>query len=583
MTAHAQNRFASVFRASTPAAGVATAAGGLALAGLVFYAPAVVTAGAVALVFVAGAAWVRRADRARARAEETFRLAEEALRREREFVRLVLDTDPNLIFVKDAAGTFVRANKALADLYGTTPEAMVGRAAGGGLASPKEAAEFRRVEQEVLRTGRAVAVDEVNTRPDGRVFWFHTIKVPLALPDGTTHVLGISADITERKQLEGQFRQSQKMEAIGRLAAGVAHDFNNMLTVINGYSEITLAVLPPFDPLRDAIDQIRQAGERAALLTRQLLAFSRKQVLRPVTLSVNALLADMESMLRRLIGEDLDLTIRTAPGLWQVRADAGQLEQVVMNLCINARDAMANGGQLTVETANVVLDRSYVGLHPEAHAGDHVLLAVSDTGCGMDGPTRAQIFEPFFTTKGPDKGTGLGLATVFGIVKQSGGHVEVYSEPGLGSTFKVYLPRDRTGAPSGERRLEMQTVPGGTETVLLAEDEDGVRAFVTLVLQGKGYTVLEARHGAEALAICEGHEGPIDLLVTDVVMPNMSGRETAERLRAARPEMKVLYLSGYTDDAVVRHGVLEAESPFLQKPFSPNALARKVRAVLDVG
>jgi PAS domain S-box-containing protein len=385
----------------------------------------------------------------------------------------------------------------------------------------------------------------------------------------------------ERDLLQEQFRQAQKMEAVGRLAGGVAHDFNNLLTVINGYSEIVIAGLDRDDPTRAMIEEVKLAGERAALLTRQLLAFSRKQVLQPTLLDLNSLVANMETMLRRLIGEDIDFQLRTTLNLWRNRADVGQLEQVVMNLCVNARDAMPKGGKLTIETANVTLEESYVANHSEAHTGEFVLLAVSDTGCGIDEATKARIFEPFFTTKGPEKGTGLGLATVFGIVKQSGGHIEVYSEVGMGTTFKVYLPRDLDGKQNVEKQTENKTMSQGTETLLLAEDEDNVRSFARIVLQNCGFTVLEAKDGAEALSICERKENKFQLLVTDVVMPNLSGREVADRIVAIRPEIKVLFLSGYTDDAIVHHGVLEAGTPFLQKPFTPAALAKKVREVLD--
>jgi len=394
-------------------------------------------------------------------------------------------------------------------------------------------------------------------------------------------IVGSWLDITERKRLEEQFRQSQKMEAVGRLAGGIAHDFNNLLTVIMGYSEIALEGLRQGDPLRDAIEEIGKASTRAAALTRQLLAFSRRQMLVPAVVDFNALLFEIEKMLSRLIGEDVELTIRPAHGLWAVKVDPGQMEQVVMNLVINARDAMPRGGKLTIETANVELDESYVKLRPEAHAGGHVRVSVSDTGCGMDAATRARAFEPFFTTKSPDQGTGLGLATVYGIVTQSGGHIELYSEPELGTTFKIYIPRDRGGASPLEPRSGPATSVRGSETVFLVEDEAPVRSLARMVLESNGYHVLEADQPHAALQLFEQLGDPVQLLITDVVMPHMSGRQLAERLQPLRPEMKVLFVSGYTDDAVVRHGILDAGTPFLQKPFTPAALAQKVRAVLD--
>jgi nitrogen-specific signal transduction histidine kinase len=393
-------------------------------------------------------------------------------------------------------------------------------------------------------------------------------------------IVGNLRDVTERKRLEEQFRQAQKMQAVGRLAGGIAHDFNNLLTIILGYCEIVLEGLRPSDPLHDLLEQIEKAGKRASVLTNQLLAFSRKQVLQPRVLELNVLVAEMEKMLGRLIGEDVDLAVAAAPDLWRIKADVGQMEQVLMNLAINARDAMTNGGKLTIETDNVELDDLYVSAHSESRPGEYVRLAVTDSGCGMDPVTMAQIFEPFFSTKG-DKGTGLGLATVYGIVKQSGGHIEVYSEVGIGTTFKVYLPRDYEDSTTHSASQAPKTIHQGNETVLLTEDEDAVRALAKLVLQRNGYRVLEARHGGEALLLCEQTQEVIDLLVTDVVMPNMNGRQVAERLKTIRPEMKVLFLSGYTDDAIVRHGVLDANMHFLQKPFTAEGLAQKVRTVLD--
>jgi PAS domain S-box-containing protein len=394
-------------------------------------------------------------------------------------------------------------------------------------------------------------------------------------------IYAIARDITDQQLLEEQYRQSQKMEAVGRLAGGVAHDFNNLLTVILGYSEIAFGSLHAADPLRGMIEEIKKAAERAELLTRRLLAFSRKQILQPDVLDLNSLLADTRSMLGRLIGEDIEILLRPAPDLWRVKADRGQLEQVVMNLAINARDAMPTGGKLRIDTANVTLDARYVSLYPDAHAGDHVLLAVSDTGCGMDAATQARIFEPFFTTKGPDLGTGLGLATVYGIVKQSGGHIELHSKPDRGATFMIYLPREREAIRAEQAQSALDQAPSGSETVLLAEDEDAVRTLTRLALQREGYTVLEARNGEEALMIGQQHKGAIDLLLTDLVMPKLSGRQLAEYLLKIRPDVKVLYVSGYMDDAIIRHGLLTASTAFLQKPFSPDLLAQKVREVLD--
>jgi PAS domain S-box-containing protein len=374
------------------------------------------------------------------------------------------------------------------------------------------------------------------------------------------------ADITERKRLESELRQAQKLEGIGQLAGGIAHDFNNLLTVITGRSHLVLAQLPADHAVRRHIDLIQTTAERAAALTRQLLAFSRKQVLEPKVLDVNAVVTGLAPMLRRLIGENLEFAVVPAPELGPVKADPSQLEQVILNLAVNARDAMPQGGTLTIETANVELDETYTRRHPGANAGRFVMLAVSDTGHGMDAAIKARIFEPFFTTKDPGKGTGLGLATVFGIVKQSGGSIGVYSEPGHGTTFKVYLPRvdeaiDQTATGAAP------TLARGSETILLVEDDDEVRAL--------------APAPAEALQLAGSHSGPIHLLVTDVVLPQLSGRGLAERLAPEHRDLRVLYMSGYTDDAIVRHGMLEEGTAFLQKPFTPFTLLWKVREVLD--
>jgi PAS domain S-box-containing protein len=391
----------------------------------------------------------------------------------------------------------------------------------------------------------------------------------------------IARDITERQKLEEQFRQAQKMEAVGRLAGGVAHDFNNLLTIITGYSDFLIGCFAEGDPNRGFAEEVKKAAERAAGLTRQLLAFSRKQMLMPRVLNLNSLVANMDRMLCRLIGEDIELVTALDPTLHPVKADPGQLEQILMNLSVNARDAMAQGGKLTVATANVTLGPDYVRDHPEVRTGPYVLLSVTDTGCGMDEATRERIFEPFFTTKEVGKGTGLGLATVYGIVKQSGGHIEVDSEPGVGTCFKIYLPRIGEALPESDAEGESAETRGGSETVLLVEDEEGVRQLARAGLRARGYTVLEAGSGDEALALAERHAGRIDLLLSDVIMPRMSGARLAERLRSLRPELKVLFVSGYTDSALFRQGILSGKADCLLKPFTPEELARKVREVLD--
>jgi signal transduction histidine kinase/ActR/RegA family two-component response regulator len=379
---------------------------------------------------------------------------------------------------------------------------------------------------------------------------------------------------------EEQLRHAQKMDAVGRLAGSIAHDFNNLLSVILSYSVMLLRDLKQMDPMRVEVEAIRKAGDRAADLTRQLLAFSRQQVLAPRIVDLNESVRGLERMLGRLLGEDIELCTHCERALWRVRVDPGQLDQVVMNLIVNARDAMPRGGKLTIETKNVELDERHASEHLGVAPGPYVLLAVSDTGVGMDKQTQDRIFEPFFTTKGAGRGTGLGLATVFGITQQSGGTIWVYSEPGKGSTFKVYLPRaegedERYSDAPDPLKLE------GTETILLVEDEDEVRIVAREILRRYGYDVLDARNAGEALLTCERFADTIHLLLTDVIMPQMSGRELAERLLPMRPEMKVLFMSGYTENAIVHHGILDSGIAYLQKPLVPEALARRVRAVLD--
>jgi len=432
---------------------------------------------------------------------------------------------------------------------------------------------------------RAVAGEPVTFHVEWKGGSYACHVEPLRDADGKVKgAICTSLDVTDRKQLEEQLRQAQKMEAVGRLAGGIAHDFNNLLMVIQGYADLLSERLPAADPLLRNAEQIQMAAQRATSLTRQLLAFSRKQMLAPKVLNIHSVVSDMEKILRRLIGEDIQLETSSVADLWAVKADRSQVEQVIMNLAVNARDAMPQGGRLTIETANVELDASFARHSVVLAPGKYVMLAVTDNGCGMDTKTQAHIFEPFFTTKEKGKGTGLGLATVYGIVKQSGGYVWVYSEPGHGTTFKIYLPQveEENHPPAKERRVESKALPRGSETVLLVEDEDGVRQLAREYLQTSGYTVLEAENGHVALELASLHAGTIDLLMTDVVMPGVSGRELVDRVMKLRPGIKVLYMSGYTDHSVVHQGILETDAVLLQKPFTLATLASKLREILAV-
>jgi signal transduction histidine kinase len=412
------------------------------------------------------------------------------------------------------------------------------------------------------------------------------------LRDSQGKIAGVRStiqDITDRKRaeeemraLEEQFRQSQKMEAVGRLGGGIAHDFNNLLTIIKGYSQLSLLDLKENDPLWGNIQEIQKATQRATDLTHQLLAFSRRQILDLKVLDLNTLLKDLDKMLRRIIGEDIELTTLLAKNLGRVKIDPGQFEQIILNVAVNARDAMPSGGKLTIETANVVLDEEYARTHVSVTPGPNVRLSVSDTGVGIPLEVKEKVFEPFFTTKEKGKGTGLGLSTVYGIVKQSGGNIWVYSELAHGTTFKIYLPRVEEDLDTLHGRDETDFLPRGSETVLLVEDEPSVRDLAHRLLNQQGYKVLEAANGEEALRVVQEHIGEkIHLLFTDVVMPQMGGKELANQLKNLRPDVKVLYTSGYTDDAIVHHGVLEPGTHFLQKPFSPKTLTHKVREALD--
>ncbi|MBW6505058.1 PAS domain S-box protein [bacterium] len=457
-------------------------------------------------------------------------------------------------------------------------------------------------QEESLALRRRALLGEVFTEPelhrrrvDGSPVVVSVSTSPLRRPDGTIFgIMSILMDVTERKAAEEardrqaivgeQLRQSQKMDAVRRLAGGVAHDFNNLLTSISGHSDLLLHRLPEYSTLRRDVEEIRKAGDRAAALTRQLLAFSRRQILQPEVLDLNEAVTNMGETLRRLVGEDIELSTALSPSLSRVKADPGQMEQVIECLVVNARDAMPDGGRITVSTADAELSASYAASHLEVRPGPHVLLSVADTGQGMSDEAQSHLFDPFFITKEREKGTGFGLATVYGIVQQSGGHIRVNSATGRGSTFLVYLPRvepPEDGVRGADRPLLPHPSPG-TETILLTEDEEGVRRLVREILSGNGYKVLEAGNGREALLLSEAHRGGIHLLLTDVMMPKMGGRELVERIRLQRPDLRILYMSGYTDDAILRHGVMENGIPFLQKPFTAEGLARKVREVLDV-
>jgi two-component system cell cycle sensor histidine kinase/response regulator CckA len=505
-----------------------------------------------------------------------------ALRRSEERTNYALGAAGMGVWELDVATRRLTWSETMAPLFGLTPEqAPTTAEAFLALIHPDD----RRLVEDSLATTMRDGTDyEVEFRalwPDGSARWNAGQARMVRDSDGTPmRLLGIGTDISERKSLEAQFRQAQKMEAVGLLAGGVAHDFNNLLTAILGYSTFVIDTFGPQDRRRADMEEVLKAGQRAAVLTRQLLAFSRKQVLQPTSVDLNALVMGIRQMLARLIGETVDLVPILAPDLGTVRADAGQLEQVLMNLVLNARDAMPSGGRLAVETANVELDASFmqdVTIHP----GSYVLLAVSDNGIGMNEATKQRLFEPFFTTKEHGKGTGLGLATVYGIVKQTGGYIWVYSEPGKGATFKIYLPRVSGDGKVPDAVVVEEEMPAGTETVLLVEDEQAVRLLTRRILERAGYRVFDAANAEQAEALFERHGSVFNLLVTDVIMPGASGPRLFERLARQRPDLKVLYVSGYTGDTIVHQGELAPGVEFLRKPFTADALNRRVREVLD--
>jgi PAS domain S-box-containing protein len=511
--------------------------------------------------------------------EEILRDRVTETRQTAEQLRNLIHSSAVAINVLDLEGRILMWNPAAERLFGWRADEVLGGP------SPHITEEQRMLVKRVLDQVQRGAVVEPyeaqRVRKDGSPIDVAVYPAPLRDAQGRlTGLMGVLVDVTERNRLDEQLRQAQKMEGIGLLAGGIAHDFNNLLTVILGRTALMLGRLEADDRSRRDVQLIQKTAERAATLTRQLLAFSRKQVLQPAVVNLNGVVADLEPMLHRLIGEDVAIATRLAVTLDQVKVDRGQIEQVIVNLVVNARDAMPDGGRLTVETANATLDESYARDYATA-PGAYVMLAVSDTGVGMSADVQRRLFEPFFTTKGPGKGTGLGLATVYGIVKQSGGNIGVYSELGMGTTFRVYLPRV-DGAVPAPHAPDGPALPGpGSETLLLVEDEASLRDLAREVLESFGYAVIEAAGPEEALERSRAHPGVIHLLVTDVVMPQMNGRQLAAVLREERPEMRVLYMSGYTDDAIVRHGVLDSRTPFLAKPFTPEGLGRKIREVLE--
>ncbi len=504
--------------------------------------------------------------------------AEENLRK----LSQAVEQSPVSVIITDIEGNIDYVNPKFSEVTGYTFGEVKGKNPRILKSGETSTEEYKRLWESITAGGEWQG-EFHNKKKSGELFWELASISPIRNAAGEiTHFLAVKEDITKRKQLEAQLLQAQKLEIVGQLAGGVAHDFNNLLTVINGYTEFLLGRHPEEDdPAHQEIKQIKDAGERAAMLTHQLLAFSRRQVLTPQILNINEVVTHTKKMLRRLIGEDIQMITALDPSLEYIQADRGQLEQVIMNLTINARDAMPHGGKLTIETSKVDLNEQHVEQHFEITPGPYVVLSVVDTGNGIDAATQARIFEPFFTTKDVGKGTGLGLSTVYGIVQQSDGHISVFSEVGQGTTFKVYFPQVETLARASEPDQATAGGPSCLETILLVEDNMGVRLVANKFLQNSGYTVLQAANGDEALHLCAMYSNPIHLLVTDVVMPKMDGRQLAEQLLLLRPNIRVLYMSGYTDDIMRQHGVLAADTMLLSKPFSADTLAHKVRQVLD--
>jgi PAS domain S-box-containing protein len=511
--------------------------------------------------------------------------AEASVRKNRQLLQDIIDNSTALIYVKDLEGRFLLINRAMEELLRTTVfsgrrlsrESILGKTDHDLF--PKEQADaYRDFDRQVLAAGKVLETEDTAIRKDG-LHTYIAVKAPLRDEQGKPYAIcGISTDITERKQLEAQLFEAQKMEAMGRLAGGIAHDFNNLMTIITGYGDLLRTALEDNPPLREKVEQILRAGEQANSLTRQLLAFTRRQILQPRLLDLNSVLADMGDMLRRVVSEDVELLILNDPAPCLIHADPGQLQQVILNLLINARDATPGGGRITLAVNNVTVDPNQARLHTAAHPGPYVRLTVSDTGHGMDAEIRKRIFEPFFTTKEQGKGTGLGLSTVYGIVQQTGAHIAVESEPGKGAAFYIYFQRTEGALPDEPGQAIASELAPGSETILVVEDQVGLRTLLCEILRRNGYTVLSAKNGCEALVLASQHTAQINLMVTDLVMPKMGGREVAAELPASHPEAKVLYMSGYVEDL---NELLDRGHAFIDKPFSPEALLRKVREVLD--
>jgi PAS domain S-box-containing protein len=516
--------------------------------------------------------------------------AEDALRASQMMIEEIINAIPVRVFWKDRNLFYLGCNSIFArDAGFADPKDVIGKD-DYQMGWREQAELYRADDRQVIESGCSkFLIEEPQTTSEGNIITLLTSKIPLRNSNGEIGgVIGTYYDISDRKRVEAekeklqtQLQQAMKMEAVGRLAGGVAHDFNNLLTVITGYSELLLQKIGKESPMREEVEEIKRAGEQAASLTKQLLAFSRKQIIEPEMVHPDILVAEMHKMLTRLIGENIALEATTDKSLGSVKVDPGQFQQILMNLVVNARDSMPDGGKIVIETANVDLDAGYCAVHPYVKPGRFVMVAVSDTGKGMSEEVKAHIFEPFFTTKKRGSGTGLGLATTYGAVHQAGGSIEVYSEVGIGTTLRIYFPRIEEEAVKPEKVDRLTDLPGGTETVLVVEDEDTLRTLCERILGDLGYQVMPARNGAEAIALAHAFADRIDLLLADVVMPGMSGSELATQLVLEYPELKVLFMSGYPDDAIGKHGVLDEGMSFIGKPYTPSALARKVREVLD--